>query len=136
MKTLYDRLPFSMEIDDELNTCLIYDNNSNLVCETNDNAWAEFIVELSSQVSKLNQAISMTYKNKLKQRDIQIADLKHRLKEAENKVTEEANDLYNLMHTIREMDYAKQDNDTKRYDYWNRRLGQIIHIQPYGKIKQ
>ena len=57
------------------------------------------------------------------------------VEELKKKVAEETNDLYNLMHTIREMNYAKQDNNTKRYDYWNKRLGQIIHIQPYGKVK-
>ena len=57
------------------------------------------------------------------------------IKDLEKRLAESSNDLYNLMHTIREMDYAKQDNDTGRYDYWNKRLGQIVHIKPYGKVK-
>lgn len=73
--------------------------------------------------------------DKLHRRNMLANKRAEKIKELKAKVAEEANDLYNLMHTIREMDYARQGNDTKRYDYWNKRLGQIIHIKPYGKVK-
>ena len=90
------------------------------IIELGSDSFHKEIILIANHITQL--------KDQLHRRNMQIAELK-------KKVSEEANDLYNLMHTIREMDYAKQDNDTKRYDYWNNRLGQIIHIQPYGKIK-
>ena len=47
----------------------------------------------------------------------------------------EANDMYNLMSTIREVEYAEDDNDKERIAFWRGRLYDILHVVPYGKVK-
>lgn len=51
------------------------------------------------------------------------------------KKNESANDIYNLMHTNRELRHAKKDRDQDRIDFWENRLSGIIDVVPYGKVK-
>lgn len=78
---LKNRTPYTWEINDEDNTCEIFDRNSSLVATTNDNAWAEEIV------NALNSCpLGAELQNKLTRRNKEIADLKFRLNEAQKKI--------------------------------------------------
>ena len=63
---------------------------------------------------------------------IQNKEVKDLVLSLRKRLDKQVTNHYNLMHTIREIEYAEKDNDNDRIKFWNDKLHNHIHVVPYG----